>query len=120
MLSHEEESSDLAAKANSTSWLTCDVFVYAVGKGKFVLKIQRALVKLEFLDDSSDLGIQGFPAHMSLPPPCFISGFQISFQNYSWLLLKVLLLFSEKLPRKLLSLVTLHESSKYLGSCCPE
>lgn len=34
MLSHEEESSDLAAKANSTSWLTGDVFVYAVGEGE--------------------------------------------------------------------------------------
>lgn len=33
----------------------------------FVLKIQPALLKLEFLGDSLDLGIQGFPAHVYNP-----------------------------------------------------
>lgn len=42
------------------------------GRGKFILKIQPALLKLEFLDDSPDLSIQGFPAHISFPPLRFI------------------------------------------------
>lgn len=29
MLSHEEESSDLAAKPNAVGWLSCDLCVYA-------------------------------------------------------------------------------------------
>jgi len=38
-----------------------------VGRGRFVLKIQPALLKLEFLDDFPDLDSQGFPAHMNPP-----------------------------------------------------
>lgn len=68
MVSHKEEASDVAAKPSSMGFLVICLCMLA-GRGKFILKIQPALLKLEFLDDSPDLSIQGFPAHISRPPP---------------------------------------------------
>lgn len=71
MLSYKE-SSDLAA--SQTQWIGFLLICLCMlaGRGKFVLKIRPALLKLEFLDDSPDLGIQGFPAHMRPNPSHFI------------------------------------------------
>lgn len=71
MLSYKEELSDMAAIPNLMVCFLVTCLCVLAGRGKFILKIPPALLKLEFLSDSPHLGIERFPAHMSpspLPP----------------------------------------------------
>lgn len=68
MLYYKEQLSDMAEILNSMDLLSCDLFVCVAGRGKFILKISPAFLKLEFLGDSPHLSIEGSPAHMNPPP----------------------------------------------------
>lgn len=68
MLSYKEELSDMAAILNLMICFLVTCLCVLAGRGKFILKILPALLKLEFLDDSPHLGSEYFTAHMSPLP----------------------------------------------------
>lgn len=68
MLYYKEQLSDMAAIPNSMDLLSCDMFVCVGREGEVHSEDSTAMLKLEFLDDSPHLGIEGFPAHRNPPP----------------------------------------------------
>lgn len=72
MLYYKEELRGMAAILNSMDLLSCDLFVCVGREGEVHSENATTLLKLEFLDDSPHLGIEGFPAHMNPPSLHFI------------------------------------------------
>lgn len=60
MLYYKEELSGMAAILNSMDLLSCDLFVCVGREGEVRSENSITLLKLEFLDDSPHLGIEGF------------------------------------------------------------